>query len=244
MAGNPSDLYAVDLGMLILIAVIWPIYNYLNLLKHPIEEMRNDPNIRLSSYNETLLHLWGICILIGLTWVWKERPLSDLGFQHQLNWMTGVVWAFALTIVLFSSRQLCKAIHNPAESSKMREQLQKVGERTRLLMPITKQEHRRCLAVGISAGFTEEVIFRGYLIWLFSHYFTEWISGIISIGIFVLLHLYQEKAGLIQVCIFALIATSLYIVSGSLWPVIFLHIGVDVFNITLAYKVWNSQAQV
>lgn len=229
-----------DLILLITILVAWPIYSHITLKRLDIDKLREDPNFRNSTYNITMLHLWGLAISILLVWSLANRPYAALGFYHELNMATVIVWMVAALGLLFCAQQLHRVIHNQAARSKIEKQLKDVGEFTELLMPKTRQEHRRSMLVGITAGITEEIIFRGYLIWIFSLFIHPWLAGIMSIAVFGLLHRYQDQSGLIQVIFFASISTVMYLATGSLWPVIVLHIGVDMLNISLALIVGKS----
>jgi len=146
-------------------------------------------------------------------------------------------WVIASLGILYSAVNLILVHVSEKMRKKIGAQLRDVGELTHLLMPKTDKEYRRAMLLGVTAGVTEEIIFRGYLIWVLALFMPIWLAGAASIGVFVLLHLYQEKAGLIQVTMFATVATVLYILCGSLWPLIILHIGVDLLNVSLARRV-------
>lgn len=226
-----------DVGILLAIILVWPIYSYINIKKYPVEKIRHDPNLRLDSYNKSLLHLWALAGAILLVWFWAERPLEALGFRHSVNWPTLGAWAFAALGIFFSAFQLYQVRTNAEARKKIGAQLREVGEMTSLLMPRTNKEHRRAMLLGITAGITEEIIFRGYMIWALALFMPLWAAGLMSICIFGGLHMYQERAGLIQVMLFAVVATLMYLASDSLWPVIVLHVGVDILSISLGRRV-------
>ncbi len=236
---NLHSLTILDLIMLFIIIVVWQVYTAISLKRHPIEKLREDPK-RLSSYNYTMLQLWSMALGILVIWAWVGRPFFLLGFGHSLDAPTLVAWGVAALGILFSAFQLYQVKTSEAAREKIRQQLEEVGEYTKLLMPTTDKEHRRSMWVGITAGITEEIIFRGYLIWAFSLFMNPWLAGLLSITLFVVLHRYQEKAGLIQVTGFAVVTTILYLICGSLWPVIVLHVGVDMLNISLARQVYKN----
>jgi membrane protease YdiL (CAAX protease family) len=230
-----------DLILLSMIIMVWPVYSYISFRRHPIEKLRENENATLDSYNTTLLILWGVTVPILLIWFWAGRPFNLLGFHHNFNWQTIAAWFMSILGITFSAVQLYLVHTNQAAREKIRGQLDQVGELTKLFMPKTDKEFNRSMLVGITAGITEEVIFRGYLIWAFSLFMPIAVAGILSIILFILLHLYQDKAGLIQVSGFAIVTTIMFIVSHSLLPVIVLHIGVDILNISLAKKVHETE---
>lgn len=237
MAIDWRGLTAIDLFILVALAVVWPIYSFIHLKLNSLEKLRREKNLRLSSYNTTMLQLWGFTAAIFAVWIWTDRPFETLGFQHTLDAQTMGAWVVAALLLLFSAVQLLQVFFSRKVREKIAGQLEDVGALTQLLMPRTGKEYRRSMLVAVTAGITEEIIFRGYIIWALSMFVHPWAAGALSVALFVLLHLYQERAGLIQVAIFAAIATVMYLVSGSLWPVIVLHIGVDILNLSLAWKV-------
>ncbi|RZV42354.1 MAG: CPBP family intramembrane metalloprotease [Acidimicrobiales bacterium] len=237
-----NGLSSADLFVLFLIIVVWPIYSAVSLKRHPVEKIRHEPNLRISSYTVTILQLWGLTAAIGLVWIWLERPLSELGFRHQLDMPTMIAWGLAAAGILFSAVQLYQVMTSEKARESVKKQLADVGEHTALLMPRTQNEYRLSMLVAITAGITEEIIFRGYLIWAFALFVDPWIAGALSVCLFVFLHRYQSKAGLIQVAVFGAVTTIMVLISGSLWPAIVLHILVDMLNISLAWQVRNRSA--
>jgi len=224
------------------IMIAWPIVSHLTLKNNPVEKLRQDPNVRLSAYKYSMIQLWALAIAILATWFWLGRPLETLGFQHRLNLQTLICWAVVAGLIFFFARQFYRVTTRDDARAKLVRQLDDIGEYTKILMPRTDTEYQRSMLLAITAGITEEIIFRGYLIWVFSLFVHPWLAGLISIAIFVFLHRYQDRAGLIQVALFAITTTILYLICGSLWPVIALHIIVDMINITLARHVLQSKA--
>lgn len=233
----------MDLIILIALVVVWPIYSFINIKLNPPEKIRHEPNLRLESYNTTILQLWAFTAAIIGVWTWTDRPFETLGFQHTLDTPTKVTWAAAAIMIAFSAAHLVQVFVSRKALEKFAGEFRDVGEHTQLMMPRTGKEYRRSMLVAVTAGVTEEIIFRGYLIWALSLFVHPWAAGALSVLAFVLLHIYQERAGLIQVAIFAVIATVMYLVSGSLWPVIVMHIGVDVLNLSLGWKVGKEIRQ-
>jgi len=230
----------LDMILLAVIIIAWPIYAHINRKMYPIEEIRDDPNIRTKSYNLSLLELWGLTIAILLVWGIAERSFEALGFQYVPSLAMLVVWGVALFGLGYSAWQLYGVHTNQETRQNIAKQLRDVGEMTQLLMPKTNREYWHSMLLAVTAGITEEVIFRGYLIWALGLFVPIWAASILSVCVFVFLHLYQKTAGLIQVTAFAVVATIMYIACGSLWPVIILHIGIDVLNISLARRVWQK----
>jgi len=90
------------------------------------------------------------------------------------------------------------------------------------------------VAVSITAGFCEEVAFRGYLMTRFRLLFksNSWVvPTILSSVIFGVCHAYQGIAGFILITIYGALFSLLFIRTKSLWPGIIAHFFQDVMYI-------------
>jgi len=96
------------------------------------------------------------------------------------------------------------------------------------MSPRTQSELSWWVALSISAGFCEEFVFRGYIIWAFQPVFGLWGSAAFSLVVFAIAHSYQGLKGVLAVGAAGLILTLVVLISGSLWPAIVLHALVDI----------------
>lgn len=80
----------------------------------------------------------------------------------------------------------------------------------------------------MSAGFCEELIFRGYLIWAFQPVFGLWGSAAFSVVVFAAAHAYQGARGVLATGAVGTALTLVVLISGSLWPAIALHALTDI----------------
>jgi hypothetical protein len=83
------------------------------------------------------------------------------------------------------------------------------------------------VALSISAGFCEELIFRGYLIWIFQPLLGMWGAAALSVVVFALGHGYEGVKNVLIVGIVGCALTAVVILFGSLWPAIVIHALVD-----------------
>jgi membrane protease YdiL (CAAX protease family) len=111
------------------------------------------------------------------------------------------------------------------------EEMEAVAERVEHLAPLLPgddQEWRWFAALGLTAGITEELLFRGFLIAYLAVWFGLWPAVLLSSVAFGAGHLYQ--AGLrsaLQTGIAGLVFGSLYALAGQLWAPMILHAAVD-----------------
>jgi membrane protease YdiL (CAAX protease family) len=97
------------------------------------------------------------------------------------------------------------------------------------LLPTTTRERLVWVAVAISAGICEEVVFRGWLLAALHGQLGmqgAWLIGTAAV-IFGLAHAYQQITGVVATGLFGVLACLLYIGTGSLLAPIILHVIVD-----------------
>ena len=94
-----------------------------------------------------------------------------------------------------------------------------------------KKERILFFLVSITAGVCEEIIFRGLIVYYFSHLpfdLSLLTIGIIASVLFGLVHLYQGWKGVLRTAYIGGILFFLYVGTGTLWVPIALHFLIDV----------------
>jgi len=97
---------------------------------------------------------------------------------------------------------------------------------SRLMTPKTKNEKRWWLGISLTTGICEEIIFRGFFIFLIASIFPDmsiYLVLVIAVVLFGLGHFYQGRKGLIYTTLMGAFLAVVYIVSGSLIIVIIMH---------------------
>ncbi len=234
-----SNLAVFDAVLLALIFIAWPLAGELGRLSK--REDGAPPFEPLEAYNSSMIMLWATAIVTLVWWAVANRPWPDLGFQISNNAATKAAFVIAAAVALFVFVQMIRSVFSEPMRAKMRTDITKVGDAI-YLVPRNAKEYRRSMALAVTAGFTEEVIFRGYLIWALTQLSNIWVAVVVSIALFVFLHRYQGWHGMKQVAMITALLTGLFILSGSLIPGIVLHIFVDVVNITRLKISMNSEA--
>jgi hypothetical protein len=100
---------------------------------------------------------------------------------------------------------------------------------TDLLLPRTPQERRLVVLFAITAGVTEEAIFRALLIGA-GHYLYGLplpVAIVLSLALFAAGHGLQGRPGVIGAALFGLAFTMIYVLTGSLLLVVVAHIWQD-----------------
>lgn len=185
----------------------------------------SDPEKRLPVYNHIMASLWGLAAVSVAAWLLSGRSLAELGFRSDPSLGLWLAWGFAAVVITYYGYELI----NLARSAKARSKFRKLAEGAEidLVSPTTPREHKRFQLVSITAGITEEIVFRGFLIGAFALALPVWLAAIAATALFVLGHVYQGVSGMMRILPISIAFAAMFVISGSLWPCILLHIAVD-----------------
>jgi len=180
-----------DWILVVLVAVVWPLFEYFWLWPRHVRAVEaGDPTARSRVYAQTIFEQWGLtAAVLALTFA-LARPLASLGLRPPQGWISAVAititMAYAILIVL-QARALAR---KPATRARFRRRIQPL----RALLPHTPGEFRRFILLSITAGICEELLFRGYLVWVLQSLIGLWPAAIVSMVVFGLGHAYQGRA--------------------------------------------------
>jgi membrane protease YdiL (CAAX protease family) len=99
------------------------------------------------------------------------------------------------------------------------------------ILPSTPIERVAFAGVALTAGFCEEVLYRGFLLYALDGVIASpWISLVLAAIAFGVGHAYQGRRGIVLTAILGVVFGLLYRFGGSLWPGIVLHAAIDGVN--------------
>ncbi len=226
-----------DIAVLAMIVLVLPIEAEISnrTLKPRME--RNEPGARLWWYAITFVELW--VVTLAIVWIWNTsgRDWPGLGLGFDRGWGSWTALGAAVLATGLMVGQMWTVSRGGEALDKARAELEAAGMDDMSIMPRTSQEYRATKILSLTAGITEEVIYRGYLIWAFSQFVHPWIGAAMALALFVFMHRYQNVQGLIRVAIMGAVLTALVLISGSLYPGIILHVAVDLISIGMVWRV-------
>lgn len=181
--------------------------------------------------------LWGCSALVAALWVAQDLPASALG----LDWPTGLqLWIpLVLTAALVATQ--CSAaikISRLSDTTRLRERFGSTG----LIAPHQAAELPVFFGLSLTAGFCEELLCRGFMIWIFQPLVGWWIAAVLSLAIFTLAHHYQGRSGMIRVAVLGAVMTAFVYLTHSLWPAIVLHAAIDAMGGLVGWLVLREPA--
>jgi uncharacterized protein len=211
------SLTPLDHGMAVVLLLIalegkWQIGHLITMLKHGVSYAR------VQIYYETIYMQWVLAIWLLLTWLTLDRAWNTLGFSlgNWLSWIVGPAVLGVVVLLLYAQRRSIMGV--PLE--KLDKVRQRLGDALAIL-PRTAREYRWFAAVSVTAGFCEELLYRGFMIWYLNHWCPPWLSLILSCTAFGLAHYYQGVSGILKTGIVGLLMGILYLLTETLlWPIL------------------------
>ncbi|WP_404430792.1 CPBP family intramembrane glutamic endopeptidase [Sutcliffiella horikoshii] len=230
----------IGFWLVILFALVYePIFGYRDFQKFK-EEVKKNKGARLKFYKSTIICLGIPTVFILLLVVFTELTFESIGLtlpsintQPLGPWVTYIVFAvvalYAIGILYYSV-----GYHFSGNiRSKLTQAKQKQWENVSFsdLIPVTKKEKKVWNYVSFTAGVTEEIIYRGFLLFALSFLFPDlsiWLVILLASILFGLAHTYQGfVTGVVRTTIFGIVFSILYIGLGSILPLIVLHFLID-----------------
>lgn len=185
-----------------------------------------EPGAKLRTYSDTLILLWGLTAVSTVCWLISGRTVEALGWRAPEG-IGGIVgWVIAGLGCAYFVVVVGQALASARVRDAVRRQLDAGGD-VELLRPRRKTEFAVYQLVAITAGVTEEVVFRGFLIGAFALIAPVWAAAIGATVLFLLGHAYQGPKGMIRIIPISALLALLFVISGSLWPGMLLHVVVD-----------------
>lgn len=212
------------------LCVVWPVWDYF-----ATQRLKANPNgkLRLKYYRQTALCLWIVAGIAG--WINGFDNLVTLhGLGIRATWLDQHLWGRYLAATLLTLFVLVQVIVPVVQVSVKygnRPFLEpKQLEPLRFFLPSSTLERRWFAALSITAGFSEELLFRGFLLrYLHTsplHLSLIW-AALTSALIFGTHHLYQGRQGFLSTAALGVVFTAVLLVTGSLWAGMIYHAATD-----------------
>ncbi len=202
--------------LLVFLIVVWPGLSLLVMFigEGDISLDMVDP-VRFI-YIPTIIIEWLIAVAVGLG-IWREKSsFASIGLVRPklADLPTAVIFLVAANILLIPLEIFLSAVGLP------------VNENVNLLVEKAGQSFWWWLALSATAGFCEEIAFRGYIVTRLRGIFPGggWTLAVgISSFAFAAGHGYQGPGGLILLFFLGAMFCGLFLYTKSLWPAILAH---------------------
>jgi membrane protease YdiL (CAAX protease family) len=235
MSDSPT---AADHWLVVSLALVWP---WIDAALYPWlarATRAGSTRARPIAYAEYLIVAWGFTKLLARQWSSTGREWSDLGFRSGSIIDKAIGSVLVLAYVAVALRARGKIAASPGSLAHLR---QSFG-RAEPLLPRTKSDRVLFAFVSISAGFVEELFYRGYLAWYLAAMFGSVTAFIASSALFGMAHVYLGRSHVVRTAIVGLVLAFVVLASGSLWPAIAIHATMDLVAGDLGWRAFARSA--
>ena len=229
--------------VVVVIAVLVPARGYVvyrRLLARPDDAIPSRVKVRI--YASTIVLQWPLAAATVLVARRHGLSLAELGQTLGNTLRTIAVSAGLLVLagafLIVNLRQLRRAGAGWVAAG---------ASRLRCLLPATPGELAVFIGVAVTAGFCEELLYRGWLVnFLAAGIGTAWGGVVVGAAVFGCAHAYQGSRGMLLAGGLGLLFGGVFVTLGSLVPCQVFHAAVDVVGgITGAVAVsWRNTADV
>ena len=185
-----------------------------------VQQFAADPGRRTRFYRDFIVQSWITAAFVPLiAFTSADLSVVDLGW----TWPSGdgidyLLAAYMLVVISVGGLRVRHRMRRgdtvPARTG------------TALIAPQTAHERRLAVAVAVTAGITEEVVYRGLLIAAGTRLYDLPLALVVMAGLalFVAAHAYQDRREMVGVAVLGALFTTIYLISGSLLLAIMVHI--------------------
>jgi membrane protease YdiL (CAAX protease family) len=225
---TPDLLYVAVIAIALLLDhfALWPAF---------LRRSHADPGrARVWLWSRWMSMLWTLVAAGVALWVFEARAWRSLRLIVPQGWrLLGAIGLVSVLAITYTRT----AVKVARSSRSRRIRVQKQFGSVAVALPHTQYELGWFVALSLSAGFCEEFIFRGYLIWAFQWVLGLWGAAALSAVVFTAAHAYQGPKGMAGAGIAGSLLTVVVLTSGSLFPAIASHAILDIGQGVLAWLV-------
>jgi membrane protease YdiL (CAAX protease family) len=180
--------------------------------------------------------LWTLVAAGVALWLFEGRAWGALRLVPPHGWRLWVAVALLLVVGVPHAQTAARIAR-----SGPRKRIKFAHPHAELLSPHTRTDLAWWVAASLSAGFGEEFVFRGYLLWAFQPWLGLWGAAAVSVIAFAFAHSYQGAKSAIATGVVGGLLTLVVVICGSLWPAVALHALTDIGQGVVAWLVARKQ---
>ncbi|HEY4128047.1 MAG TPA: CPBP family intramembrane glutamic endopeptidase [Gammaproteobacteria bacterium] len=234
----PSNLRTLDFILMAILLAALPLWGHFVVTPWRRKRLAAGTFDPIQAYVRSLVMLWGLVLLLAIDWwlVGREPKALGLIVHPDFLFMAGCLFAAVIMAVFvwqaFKIRRL-----DPERKRKIIAKNPGVFE----IIPSTPKQLRWFVGLSVSAGVTEELLYRGFLIWALSAYMDLLMAAVLASVLFGLAHAYQGVAGILKTGAIGLVMATLYIGSGTILLPMLLHAFMDISSGFVSYSLKSEQ---
>ena len=206
------------------IVIAWSVIEWLWSYPRFVRAIRPGvPGARRSHYWSILVPEWLITAGLLVLWVIYRRPWSALLLGSSTPWRLGIGLAIAALVVTLLGARRRAILARPELLEVVRRKVAQLEP----LLPHSADECRLWVALAVTAGVCEELIFRGFMMWYFWAWTGPSLALVISSAIFGFGHIYLGLPQVPKTAAVGAVLAAIVLLTGSLWPAMIIHAAID-----------------
>ncbi len=228
----------IDYALCLSFAVLWPLRVYWSYASYREQVRAGIPGARLAAYAEAMITQWLFAAATVGVWIHLDRDWTGLGLLglDGARFVPGLLVAIGLSgLMLAQSLMVARREETHAQ---VRASVLPHLE----ILPVGKSEFQGFVAVSLTAGVCEELLFRGLLPWFLSHWLGAWGGQLVALVVFAVAHSHLGWSAVVKALLAGGVFAVLYLWTGSLLPGMLLHAAVDIASGWMAYVVLRERA--
>lgn len=216
-----------DLVLVTVLVVVLPVSGAVDWRRF-LRERDSDHGVsRLALYRSTMVQAWLLAFVVMAVFLFSGRSPAALGLQ----WPGGPWLPWALLAVVGLAGVLLWGLRSARHASaQQRDQVREALGPMSDFMPRDGKERRAWSALSVTAGITEELVFRAYLLWLLPLFVPTGWAVVLASLLFGFQHAYQGLAGVVRTGLLGGVLCGIYLASGSLLLPILAHVLIDLLQ--------------
>lgn len=187
------------------------------------------PQLRISIYKQTILMLLAITGMVLLAMFFNNDSVVKIGAGFLLD-----AKSFIVLIIICLFFLILLQVVNPG--ARLLTNLGKSYSRVMYIVPANLKQYRWSILVSFVAGFSEEIIFRGFLFNQASAYLPVIPSILLVNLIFGLCHWGTGIKNASYSFGLGVFFSITFLLTGSLWLAVLTHVMIDLMSMSMGYK--------
>lgn len=200
------------------------------------------PGVRLRSYRTTIALFWTLTAAALLLIVRRGGDLGTIlvvlppeGYRRSIA--IGIV-AYATAVLLVQYWRIVRMDAGKRDAFRRR------IAGGALILPRDREELYWFLGVSVTAGICEEILYRGFALWVLQRWTGFFGAAAISTVLFGLGHGYQGRKGVLRTAALAVVFVLTLVLCASLVPAIVIHIVLDVVAGFVGLTLFGARREV
>lgn len=230
---------AIDLVFAAIVFVAGAFLDYFVLWPYLLRKLsRGEAGARTRVYRIIMAGEWLATIFVAGRWWVLARPWTALWLLPPRGWrlLAGTLALLAgAALWLLQTRALARL------SAEKRTALRQRSGHLLALVPHTAAEYRWFVGLSVTAGICEELLYRGFLVWVLQHWVGLGWAAAVSVIVFGAAHAYQGK-DVVRPTLAGAVLQGIALLTQSILPGILLHAMLDVMSGTSGYILLRESA--